>query len=261
MIAIITETMYKTILYFLVMVLALQSCANKKDILYFQDSKDHNVERIIYQNSKIQPNDILSILVTAPIPEAAIPYNVQTTGTGNFDIESLKLQGYLVSEEGTIDFPILGELMITEMASEEVEDFIAKQLSDNGHLKNATVNVRLLNAKVTILGEVMRPGTYSFTEQNITLPQALGYSGDLTILGKREDVLLIREENGFRTINHIDLTSADWFDGPYYYIKPNDLIVINPNKVKVKSAGFIGNAGIVLTIASLVLSSFVLISR
>ncbi len=254
--------MYRSSFIILGILLFMQSCASKKDILYFQDSKNYNVERISYQASKIQPNDILSIVVDAPIPEAAIPYNVKSLGGAvNFDLEALKLQGYLVSQDGSIDFPELGTLFLGDKVIEEAESEIEKLLSEGGHLKDPSVNIRLLNAKVTILGEVNRPGTFGFTEQNITLPQALGYSGDLTITGKRNDILLIREENGIRTINHIDLTSADWFSGPFYYIKPNDIIIVNPNNTKVKTAGFIGNAGIVLTIASLVLSSIVLISR
>ncbi|WP_241448720.1 polysaccharide biosynthesis/export family protein [Aquimarina pacifica] len=258
---VIQKKMYRNSLIVLSIVL-MQSCASKKDILYFQDAKNYNVENISYQNSKIQPNDILNIVVDSPIPEAAIPYNIKSLGGAvNFDLEALKLQGYLVSQEGGIDFPVLGKLLLGGMIIEDAEKEIERLLAEGGHLKDASVNIRLINAKVTILGEVIRPGTYGFTEQNITLPQALGYAGDLTITGKREDILFIREENGVRTINHIDLTSADWFSGPFYYIKPNDIIIVNPNNTKVKSAGFIGNAGIVLTIASLLLSSIVLISR
>ncbi|GAA3508714.1 polysaccharide biosynthesis/export family protein [Aquimarina addita] len=253
--------MYKNSIILLIILAFTQSCVSKKKILYFQDAENYNVENIVYENSKIQPNDILSIIVTTPIPEASIPYNLPTLGGGTFSIEALKLQGYLVSEDDTIDFPVLGEISSKGMTTDSLQNDITKRLEEGGHLKDATVNVRLLNAKVTILGEVMRPGTFSFTEQTITLPQALGYSGDLTIVGKRNDILLIREENGIRSINHIDLTTTDWINSSLYYIKPNDVIVVNPNNTKVKSAGFIGNAGIVLTILSLLLTSVVLITN
>lgn len=251
-----------TLYVILICCLGLQSCTTKKEILYFQDSSSYNAEDIDYKNIKIQPNDILSIIVTTPIPEAAIPYNIQTLGgPGAFDLEALKLQGYLVSIEGIIKFPVLGSLKVMNKTIPEVERFVKTRLEGEGHLKNATVNVRLLNAKVTVLGDVIRPGTFTFTEQSITLPQALGYAGDLIITGKRKNVLVIREENGFRTMNEIDLTTTNWIKGPYYYVKPNDVIIVDPNSTKIKSAGFIGNAGIVLTIASLILSSIVLISR
>jgi polysaccharide export outer membrane protein len=121
--------------------------------------------------------------------------------------------------------------------------------------------VRLINAKVTVLGEVNQPGTYNFTEQNITLMQALGYAGDLTINGKRNDILLTREINGTRVVTHIDLTSANFMNSPYYFVKPNDLIVVNPNNPRVKNAGYVGNVGTVLTIASLALSVTILLTR
>ncbi|MCB0453316.1 MAG: polysaccharide export protein [Aequorivita sp.] len=242
--------------------LVLQSCVSKKEILYLQDADLYDYQNIEYESSKIQPNDILSITVSALVPETAIPYNIQTgNSTVSPSLDIIKLQGYLVSKEGTIVFPVLGKISVSGNSTAQVENEIEKLLEDGGHLKEPTVSVRLLNAKVTILGEVKNPGTYTFTEQNITLPQALGYAGDLTINGKRDDVLLITEENGVRKVAHIDLTSAEWFNSPHYYIKPNDFIVVNPNEAKVKSAGIIGDAGIVLTIVSIALTAAVLIVK
>ena len=121
--------------------------------------------------------------------------------------------------------------------------------------------MRLVNAKVTILGEVNSPGTYNFTEQNITLLQALGYAGDLTINGKREDILVMREEDGVRQITHIDLTTSEWLNGPYNFVKPNDVIVVNPNNPKVKSSGFVGNVGTLISVISIVFSTIVIITN
>lgn len=123
------------------------------------------------------------------------------------------------------------------------------------------VTIRYLNAKFTILGEVRSPGTYTYTEQFITLPQALGYAGDLSINARRDDVMLLREENGNRTVYTVDLTSTDWLNDPSYTIRQNDIIIVNPNDAKVKSAGFIGNSGTVLSIVSFLLTSIVLITR
>lgn len=246
----------------IILTLVLQSCVSKKQILYLQDVDLYDYQNIEYESSKIQPNDILSITVSALVPETAIPYNVQTSSSSmSQSLDILKLQGYLVSNDGTIVFPVLGKIEVTGRTTAQVEKGLAKLLEDGGHLKEPTVSIRLLNAKVTILGEVKNPGTYTFTEQNITLPQALGYAGDLTINGKRNDILLITEENGVRKVAHIDLTSAEWFNSPYYYIKPNDFIVVNPNNAKVKSAGIIGDAGIVLTIVSIALTAVVLIVK
>lgn len=250
------------ILLILLLTLVLQSCVSKKKILYFQDADLYNSQFIKYSTPKIQPSDILSITVSALVPETAIPYNVQT-GSNSISpsLEIIKLQGYLVSKEGTIIFPILGKIAVVGKTTEQVGNYIENLLKDGGHLNECTVSVRLLNAKVTVLGEVKNPGTYSFTEQIITLPQALGYAGDLTINGQRKDILLITEEQGIRKVVHIDLTSANWFNSPYYFVKPNDFIVVNPNAAKVKSAGIIGDVGIVLTIVSIALTAVVLIVK
>jgi polysaccharide export outer membrane protein len=112
-----------------------------------------------------------------------------------------------------------------------------------------------MNAKFTVLGEVNKPGTYTFNEENISVLQALGYAGDLTINGVRNDILIIREENNVKTYAKIDLTSKDWFNSPYYYIKPNDVVYVNPNGAKVKSAGYIGSLGNFLTIVSIGVST------
>ncbi|NKI25230.1 polysaccharide export protein [Arenibacter sp. 6A1] len=239
-----------------------QSCATNKEILYFQDAQEQGEQNITYVPPSIQPNDILDIKVSALVPETALPYNVQITGTITANnIELLKLQGYLVSTEGTLVFPVLGKLSVANKTTATLEQELEQLLENGGHLLQPKVSVRLLNAKVTVLGEVQRPGTYSFTEQQISLPQALGYAGDLTINGKRKNVMLIREENGQRTVTHIDLTTTDWFNSPYYYIKPNDFIVVNPNGPKVKSAGFVGSTGTLVSVLSLLLTSLVLITK
>ncbi|MCT4630863.1 polysaccharide biosynthesis/export family protein [Winogradskyella sp.] len=240
----------------------LNSCASKKQILYMQDALQQGNGAVNYESANIQPNDILKITVESLVPEAAIPYN-KSTAIGNIpqNLQILQLDGYLVSLENTINFPVLGEISTANKTTKELEIIIKEKLISEGHLANPNVNVRLINAKVTILGEVNKPGTYSFTEQNITLLQALGYANDLTINGKREDVLITREVDGIRKVSHIDLTSAAFMNSEYYFIKPNDVIVVNPNNPKVKSAGFIGNVGTILTIASLALSVTILLTR
>ncbi len=237
------------------------SCTSKKEILYLQDADQYSNKEISYVKSTIQPNDVLRINVSALIPETAIPYNKITTGTGGASVELMQLDGYLVSENLTIKFPVLGVLSVAEMTTQQFSEFLKHKLEDGGHLINPSVDVRLINAKVTILGQVGQPGTYSFTEQNITLLQALGYAGDLTINGKREDVKIIRLENGVQQVAHIDLTSADWLNGPFSFIKPNDTIIVDPNNPKVKSAGFIGNVGTVISVVSILLTTVVLITK
>lgn len=246
----------------LLFIVLLTSCASKKEILYMQDAKQNANSQITYQTATIQPNDILKITVESLIPEAATPYNRgSNSGVQVNSLELIKLQGYLVTNEGSINFPILGQISVSNMTAAEVEEQLKNLLITGGHLNNPTVDVRLVNAKVTVLGEVKVPGTYNFTEQNITLMQALGYAGDLTINGKRDDIIMTRDVEGVRKITHIDLTTTEFMNSEYYYIKPNDVIIVNPNNPRVKNAGFVGNIGTVLTIASLLLSSIILLTR
>ena len=245
-----------------VFLLLLQSCVSKRQMLYLQDVDIVNSQEVSYNNHTLQVDDILKISVGALMPEAAIPYNNVTAGNmvaNNLDV--LKLDGYLVSQNSTINFPVLGELSVKEKTTQELENELKKLLVDGGYLINPNVNVRLLNAKVTVLGEVQRPGTFSFTENNISLLQALGLAGDLTINGSREDVMVLRYVDGMQTTNRIDLTSSSFLKGPYQMVKPNDVIVVNPNSAKVSSAGYVGNLSAILGIASIVLSSIILITR
>ena len=249
---------FTTIALFLV----FQSCVSKKEMLYLQDVESYNNTDVTYNNHAIQVDDILKISVGALMPEAALPYNNVTAGNmvaNNLDV--MKLDGYLVSQNSTINFPVLGELSVKEKTTKDLENDIKKLLVDGGYLINPNVTVRLLNAKVTILGEVKMPGTFSFTENNISLLQALGLAGDLTINGSRKDVVVLRYVDGVQTTARIDLTSSSFLKGPYQMVKPNDVIVINPNSAKVSSAGYVGNLSAILGIASIVLSSIILITR
>jgi len=246
----------------LLLVLTLSSCASKKDILYLQDANQNSSSEILYQSSTIQPNDILKIRVESIIPEAARPYNRGASGTvANNSIQLLQLEGYLVNNEGKISYPVLGDIELSKLTTNEAENKIRQLLIDGGHLNNPTVTIRIINSKVTVLGEVNVPGTYSFTEQNITLLQALGYAGDLTINGKRDDIIMTRDVDGVRQITHIDITNTEFMNSEYFYIKTNDVIIVNPNNPRVKNSGFIGDFGTVLGVASLILTSIVLLSR
>ena len=240
--------------------LLLSACASKKEILYLQDSADYNNTALNYSIPKIQPNDILKIEIGALIAESAIPYNKKQSAVGQ-SIELLQLEGYLVSDNDMINFPILGEISTKGQTVKDLENRIKKELEDGGHLKAPSVNIRLLNAKVTILGEVKAPGTYNFTEQNISLLQALGYASDLTINGKRDDIIIVRESDGNRLISHVDLTSAKFLNSEFNQIRPNDVIIVNPNNPKVKSSGFVGNTATVISVISILLTTVVLITR
>ena len=246
----------------IVSLLLLQSCVSKKQMLYLQDVDTVNGQEIAYKSHTLQVDDILKISVGALVPEAALPYNNITAGNvvaNNIDV--MKLDGYLVSQTSTINFPVLGELSVKDKTTQDLENELKKLMVDGGYLINPNVTVRLLNAKVTILGEVQRPGTYSFTENNISLLQALGLAGDLTISGSREDIMVLRYVDGVQTTARINLTSANFLGGPYQMIKPNDVLIVNPNSAKLKTAGYVGNISAILGITSIILTSILLFTR
>lgn len=248
--------------FLLGLLIFLQSCVSKREILYLQDMDSNPAMEVATNTTTLQPNDILKIEVGALMPEAALPYNkIAPTGMqATNNLEVMKLDGYLVSQDKTINFPVLGELSVAGKTTADLEVDIKNRLETGGYLLNPSVTVRLLNAKVTILGEVKQPGTFTFTENNISLLQALGLAGDLTINGDREDVILIREADGQRSTTHLNLTQSAWLNGPYQNIQPNDVLVVNPNAAKVKSAAFFGSASSFVAIASLLISTIVLIN-
>ena len=242
--------------------LVLTSCSTKKNILYVQDIDQTTPIELNFETPTIQTGDILKITVSTLDPSAAIPYNKATANVSSAtNLELMRLDGYEVSKDLKIQFPQLGTLLVKNLTTSKLANTITHRLESEGHLINPVVNVRLLNAKFTILGEVTRPGTYNFTESKLTLLQAIGLAGDLTINGKRNNIKLIREINQKRIVSHIDLTSSDWMTSSSYYIYSNDVIIVDPNAPKVTSAGFVGNVGTAVTVVSVLLSTIILLTR
>jgi polysaccharide export outer membrane protein len=240
---------------FALMLMLFTSCTSTKNVAYFQDLTDTaKIYTQVINGSyevQIQPDDLLEIIVNSINAEAAAPFNMGNAnpavtpgsqilqgmanakipatvnaGTGNSNGE-----GYLVDKQGIIDFPVLGSIEVKGLTIPQLKDTLKARL--NKYLQDPIINIRLLNYKVTVLGEVMHPSTYSIPSERITVVDAIGMAGDLTIYGKRENVLVIREENGQRKFIRLNLNSSDIFQSPYYYLKQNDIIYVEPNKSKV----------------------------
>ena len=255
----------KNLKLLLITVLFLAACSTKHQLIYLKDSnkydkiskKDHSS-----YNNLIIAGDILKIDVQTIVPEASIPYNkISTNNISNKSLDLLKLEGYRVDEFNMINFPVLGKINVNGLSENDIETKITSLLLNGNHLTNPTVKVSRLNSKFTILGEVKNPGTFSYFDHNLNIFQELGYAGDLNIDGKRNDIRLIREENGLKKIYNIELTKTELLNQPFYYIKNNDVIIVNPSFSKVKSAGFIGSPSSVASIASLLLSITLLITN
>ena len=224
----------------------LFSCSNIKNIAYFKDltdtSKIYSQNITETYNVALQPDDLLGISVYSNNPDATAVFNMGgsliqapqtsvTEGISSSATNSEVLSKYLIDKQGTIDFPVLGELKIEGLTVSQLKDSLKARL--NQYLQNPIVNIRLLNYKITVLGEVLRPATYTIPSERLTIIDAIGMAGDLTIYGKRENVLLVREENGKRNFIRLNLNSSNIFQSPYYYLKQNDIVYVEPNKAKV----------------------------
>ena len=254
--------------------LGLVSCNPEtyKKINYLQDiNGDTSMSMKVNRGIIIQPQDQLSIIVTSRDPKMAIPFNLSVSNfyTGSELASSggtsQRITGYVVNNEGNINFPSLGSLHAAGLNRWELQDLIKDRLADEGLLKDAVVTVEFLNFKVSVLGEVASPGTYSVTGDKITILQALALARDLTIYGQRENVQVIREQNGKRQIYTLDLTNSGIFDAPAYYLQQNDVVYVTPSKVRAgqgeinenyfKSGSFwISLASISATMATLVIN-------
>ena len=247
----------------LIIIVFFASCASKKDVIYLQDIDNYALDDVsnIKQKTKIQISDILKVNIKTLDPESVIPFtkNTSSNSSSGQQLGLIKLQGYIVDENGEIEMPVIGKIQVKDLNLEEAEKKIKSKLIK--YLKDPFVSVRIVNYKFTIQGEVNNPGTYEINEPNFTLFQALGMAGDLTIRGKRDNILILRIEGNKRIVKRIDLTKSDWMNTPYYFIKQNDVIIVEPNNPQVKTAGFIGNVGILTSVASIVLSAIVIITR
>lgn len=208
-----------------------QSCITRKDISYFQDIGDSLSRETITQDFEavIQPGDLLSIHVTSLSKEASSFFNV----VGE-DSDQQVANTYLVDADGEIEIPLIGAVTVSGKTTQEAKAEIKERLGK--YLVGPTVNVRIRNFTVTILGEVEHPGVYTIPNEKITLVEALGLAGDMTIFARRVNVLVIREEAGERLFVKLDLTSKQFFESEYYYLHSNDVVYVEPGKGKFASA-------------------------
>jgi polysaccharide export outer membrane protein len=239
---------------------SLMSCATKKQILYFQDSEEINNTEI--QGSfepLIEQNDILYISVSSIDENIIKPFNKQTGLEGTFNNSNPDLKGYLVNSEGTINFPVLGILPVAAKTRREIEAMLTARLQE--YVKDVVVDVRIMNFKITVLGEVRNPGVYTIDNERVTLPEAIGLAGDLTEDGYRREVTVIREEAGKRIVTKIDLTQTELFESPFYFLKQNDVVYVQPSLKGVKKSGFIPSIPALLSLVTVVLSTVIILSR
>jgi len=233
------ETRYQ--IYLLIISSALLiSCGNTRKITSFNNVADSTIEYAVESlEPVIQTNDILSIVVSSINTEAIQPFNLHTVSStlGNVNSGTVsQASGFLVDQEGCIQFPMLGSIKATGLTKKQLKDTITRGLVEKKLLYDPIVSIRYLNYKITVLGEVAHPSVINVPGEKITLLEALGLAGDLTSYASREDILVIRDSvTGKRKTKRLDLTDKDLFTSPYYYLKSNDIVYVAPNKAKAAS--------------------------
>ncbi|MDD4661642.1 MAG: polysaccharide biosynthesis/export family protein [Massilibacteroides sp.] len=225
-------------LFFVGLVALAGACASPEKVLYLQDVDRFKQQKISEAYEvRLHKDDLLAIMVNSKNPELALPFNLPMVtyqlGTNMGATGQQRVLGYLVDSEGNIDFPILGKLHVDGLTRLQLTERIKNKLIDGDLIRDPIVTVQLLNYKISVMGEVARPGSFSISSDRVTLLEALSMAGDLTIYGKRDRVAVIRESEGKRTVLYHDLRSADIFESPCYYLQQNDIVYVEPNKAKI----------------------------
>lgn len=251
--------MLRSLVYVLVFVL-FSSCVSKKDIIYFQnDAIDQSKVSNSYKTI-IKPDDLLQITITSQDIEAVRPFNLSAvtyaTST-NSAIGVAQQQTYLVDTNGEIEFPVLGKLKIGGLSRNETIELLKSKLSPD-YIKEPNINIKIANYKISIIGDVSKPGSYNIPNERITILDALALAGDVRISGKRNNIMIIREENNKKIQYYVDLRSNDILTSPIYYLQQNDVVYVEPNYAKIQSASsnsstslFISLTGLIITIVSI----------
>ena len=218
----------------------LFSCGTVKNVKYFDNLQDSIISR---QVDMIEPvinkNDILSIAVTSLSPEASAMFNMPNLpggvafGSGTSSLGNTA--GYIVTEDGFIQFPVLGQIKVAGLTKKQISQNITNQLIEKKLLLDPIVGVRQLNFHVTVLGEVARPTVITVPNEKINLLEAIGMAGDMTLYANRQNVMLIREENGDKIVRRINLNSSQTLSSPYYYLRSGDVVYAEPNETRIKS--------------------------
>jgi polysaccharide export outer membrane protein len=261
--------MVRNIVGIFVLMLLLSSCASREKLQYYQGiEKAFDKDSSTY-NPILKQDDLLLIIVSAPNPEAAKPFNLtpfSVSGAASVAIDipdaetsQVRYQSYLIDNQGFISFPVLGQLALGGLSRADAIMLLKSKLEP--YLKDPMVTIRILNYKITVQGEVERAGVFSISTERVTLPEALTMAGDLTIYAKRDNILIIRDVDGKKSYNFVDITKADFINSPFYYLSQNDVVYVEPNQTKMNSSIIGANLGVILTSASLLITIIALLIR
>ncbi|PWH86151.1 sugar transporter [Brumimicrobium oceani] len=260
--------MYKSIslIIILINVLLFSSCGTHKKMVYFQtDQTDSTAVENSQYTPTFKPDDFLAIVVTANDPNSVVPFNFPVSGNtqpaqAGYSSGAPARTGYLVDPNGFVNLPILGKIKLGGLNRTEATDLLEEKMS--AFLQSPVVNIQIQNYKVTVLGDVKKPGTYTIPNERISILEAIGLSGDLDITGVRNNVLVIRDENGEKKQYRVDLTTDQVLTSPVFYLEQNDVVYVEPNNAKRSQGTFWrSSGGIIISLTSLVITTITLITN
>ncbi len=248
-----------------ILMIFLSSCGTRERMVYFQDDKPEDT--VVTKDSYspvFKKDDFISVIVTADDPEVAIPFNFPEisnerymTNNGYITGNPVR-QGYLIDENGDVSLPVIGKIRLAGISRTEAVDMLEEKYSE--YLSNPVVNMHIENFKITVLGDVVKPGTYKIPNERITLLEAIGLAGDLNMTGERKNILVIRDDHGKDTTYRVDLTSGEILHSPVYYLEQNDVIYVEPNAAARSQGTFWRTSGsILISVTSLIVTTLSII--
>lgn len=251
-----------SLVLFSILLMTFSSCGSRKNMVYLQPDSTLLVSTNDQYIPRIQKNDILTIVVTAADPKVTAPFNpVSSLASGNMtqSVDMALRPTYTVDDNGQIILPMLGKVHVAGLTRLQAIDKIRAELSQ--YIKDPGVNMNFNNFRVSVLGEVARPGSFIMPTERVTILEALGMAGDMTIRGVRENVTLVRELDGKKTTHRLDLTKQETLNSPYYYLAQNDVIYVEPNKAQINNSKLGANTNIIISIASLLITVISVLTR
>lgn len=256
----------KETLFLVLMVAAFSSCKTASDtVAYFQDIDQQSgilTEHNLSYEAKISPDDEIAIFVSSIDPNAVAVFNLPLTSylsPGESTVNSAPtIQTYLVDSKGEITFPVIGKVRAAGKTRGELAEILQDKISS--YAKSPMVTVKIQNFKISVLGEVLEPGTKKIVNERISVLDAIGMAGDLTIYGERSNVLIIRENEGKKEFYRLDLTSSEVFSSPYYYLQQNDIVYVEPNKARKGNAKYSQNAQFNVSVVSTIIGAISVIA-
>ncbi|MFT4646353.1 MAG: polysaccharide export outer membrane protein [Planctomycetota bacterium] len=246
----------------IILITGFSSCVSKKDIVYFQNDEIDQAKVSNSYKTVIKPDDLLQITITALDIEAVRPFNlaaVTYATSSNSAIGVAQQQTYLVDTKGEIEFPVLGKIKIGGLSRDETIDLLKSKLSPD-YIKEPNVNIKIANYKISVMGDVQRPGSYNIPNERITILDALALAGDINISGQRNNILIIREEDAKKTQYRVDLRSNELLTSPVYYLQQNDVVYVEPNYARIQSASANSSTSLFISISSVIVALLTSIS-